>query len=185
MSEFSGKAADAVREASAYVAALLRALDSRDPYQVLAGTPDLLQRTVDGLSPAQDGTPETSGKWSVRQVVQHLADSELVASFRFRMILAHDAPALPGYDQDLWAERLRYQSSDVATALHDFRVLRNANLRLLRRATPEDLLRVMRHSERGDEALGQLLAMHAGHDLVHVAQIRRIRDAIGAPGDAA
>lgn len=97
------------------------------------------------------------------------------------MVIAHDAPELPGYDQDLWAERLRYQESDLATALDELTMLRNANLRLFRRATPEDLRRVMRHAERGEESLGHLIRLYAGHDLVHLAQIRRIRQAIGAP----
>jgi hypothetical protein len=117
-------------------------------------------------------------------VVQHLADSELVGAFRFRMVLAHEAPALPGYDQDLWAQRLSYHDSDVATALQEFSTLRQANLRLLRRATPEDLRRVMRHSERGEEPLGHMIKLYAAHDLVHLRQIARIRQAIGAPAAA-
>ena len=67
------------------------------------------------------------------------------------------------------------------TALGDFTTLRQANLRLFRRATPADLERVMHHVERGDESLGQTIPLYAGHDLVHLAQIRRIRAAIGAP----
>lgn len=82
------------------------------------------------------------------------------------------------------AERLRYQDSDIATALEEITILRRANLRLLRRATPGDLQRVMRHSERGEESLDLLVKLCAGHDLVHLAQIRRIRQAIGAPAAA-
>ncbi|HEV8268690.1 MAG TPA: DinB family protein, partial [Thermoanaerobaculia bacterium] len=157
------------------------ALGTRDPFEVLEGTPEAVADAVAGLSEVMEGTREDEGKWSVRHVVQHLADSELVGAFRFRMILAHDAPELPGYDQDLWATRLRYEESDVATALADFTTLRRANLRLLRRATPEDLSRVMHHAERGDESLAETIPLYAGHDLVHLAQIRRIRQAIGEP----
>ena len=181
MSDLSYSAANAKEQAKAYVASILKALGSRDPYEVLAGTPGALRRAVAGLTREQDGTRERAGKWSVRHVVQHLADSELIGAFRFRMILAHDAPELPGYDQDLWANRLGYENGDVATALDDFATLRSANLRLLRRATPADLARVMRHAERGDESLGETIPLYAGHDLVHLAQIARIRAAIGAP----
>jgi hypothetical protein len=182
MSDLTNSTSNAAAEAEAYVASLVRALGSRDPFDVLAATPGEFRRAVAGLTPEQEATPERPGKWSVRQVVQHLADSDLVTGFRFRMVLAHDAPALPGYEQDLWAERLHYQEADIATALQDLTVLRQANLRLLRRATPEDLQRVGLHSERGEESLSKLIILYAGHDLVHLAQIRRIRQAIGAPG---
>jgi hypothetical protein len=179
MSELDYRPSDA-EALKAYINALLQALGSRDPMEVLAETPAALQRAVAGLTPEQDGTPERPGKWSVRQVVQHLADSELVGGFRFRMVLAHDAPELPGYDQDLWAQRLRYQDNDIADALQDFAYLRRINLRLLRRATPDDLRRVMRHAERGDEPLGQMIRLYAGHDLVHLKQIERIRRTVEA-----
>jgi len=180
MSTLTNNASNAAAQAQAYVAMILQALGSRDPLEVLAETPATLRQAVKGLMPQQEAAREMPGKWSVRQVVQHLVDSELVGGFRYRMVLAHDAPELPGFDQDLWAERLGYQDIDLATALDEFTMLRQANLRLLRRATPEDLQRVMRHSERGDEPLGQMIRMYAGHDLVHLAQIRRIREAIRA-----
>ncbi len=180
MSILSNRFENAAAEAVEYVAMLRDALGSRDPLEVLESTPAAVGRAVIGLSVEQEATPEAPGKWSVRQVVQHLADSELVGGFRFRMVLAHEAPELPGYDQDLWAERLGYRDADIPTTLNDFAVLRRANLRLLHRASPEDLRRVMRHRERGDEPLGQMIWMYAGHDLVHLAQIDRIRRAVGA-----
>jgi hypothetical protein len=179
MSELSYSAANAADQAEAYVASILRALGGRDPLEVLAETPGALRQAVAGLTPEQEAAPERPGKWSVRQVVQHLADSDLVGAFRFRMVIAHEAPELPGYDQDLWAQRLGYEDIDLATSLQDFTTLRNLNLRLLRRATPEDLRRVMRHAERGDEPLSRMVALYAGHDLTHLAQIRRIRQALG------
>jgi uncharacterized damage-inducible protein DinB len=180
MSELAYSSSNAVAQADAYVAAILQALGSRDPFEVLAEMPEALRQAVAGLTPEQDATPERPGKWSVRQVVNHLADSDRVGAFRFRMVLAHDAPELPGYDQDLWAERLRYQEIDLSAALEDFTQVRLANLRLLRRATLEDMQRVMRHAERGDEPLHYMIRLYAGHDLVHLRQIARIRQAIGA-----
>ena len=180
MSELVYRASDATAQADAYVAAILQALGSRDPFEVLAEMPAALRDAVAGLTSEQEATPERPGKWSVRQVVQHLADSELVGAFRFRMVLAHDAPELPGYDQDLWAERLGYQDIDLATSLQDFSTFRLLNLRLLRRAKPEDMKRVMRHAERGDEPLDHMIKLYAGHDIVHLRQIARIRQTIGA-----
>ncbi|MBK6780852.1 MAG: DinB family protein [Gemmatimonadetes bacterium] len=97
-----------------------------------------------------------------------------MGGFRFRMVLAHDRPAVPGYDQDRWAERLRYQDNDPATSIADFTALRRMNLVLLERATPADLARVAIHAERGEESLAHMLRMYAGHDLVHRRQIKRV-----------
>lgn len=180
MSKVSGLYADAAAQAPAYVASLLAHLEDRDPFEVLAETPGVLGNLTAGLSEAQECAPEAPGKWSVRQVVAHLADSELVGGFRFRMVLAHDAPELPGYDQDRWAERLHYQETPAAVALEDFTLLRASTLRLLRRATPEDFkTRVMRHAERGDESLEKMVRLYASHDLVHRKQIERIRRVVG------
>lgn len=178
MSQFAYQPSDTAALQS-YIAALLEILGSRDPWEVLAETPAALREATAGLTPEQEATPERPRKWSIRHVAQHLADSELVGAFRFRMVLAHDAPELPGYDQDLWADRLGYQDVDVATALEQFSYLRRLNLQLLRRAAPEDMKRVMRHAERGDEPLSQMIKLYAGHDLVHLRQIARIRQAIG------
>lgn len=180
MSDLGYRASSAVGQAEVYVAALFSALGSRDPAEVLREMPAVLRSAVSGLSAAELSSPERPAKWSVRQVAQHLADSELVGAFRYRMMLAHDQPILPGYDQDLWAERLRYEESDLETALADFATLRRANLRLLERATPEERRRVMRHAERGDESVERMMRLTAGHDVVHLRQIARIRAAIGA-----
>jgi hypothetical protein len=164
----------------AYVASLFAALGSRDPIEVMREGPSSFKAAIGGMTTAQLATPERAGKWSVLQVIQHLADAELVGGFRFRMVLAHDRPELPGYDQDLWAERLRYSESNIETALEEFSTLRRSNVRLLERATSSDRQRTMSHSERGDESLDKLIHMYAGHDLVHLRQIARIRAAIGA-----
>jgi hypothetical protein len=134
---------------------------------------------VAGAPAALLSTPEKPGKWSMLQVVQHLADAELVGAFRYRMILAHDRPELQGYDQDRWAEALGYAGSDLGEALDQLTVLRRANLRLLERATPAERRRVGIHAERGEESVDHLLRMYAGHDLVHLRQLARIAAAVG------
>jgi hypothetical protein len=115
----------------------------------------------------------------MRQVVRHLADSEIVWGWRLRQVLAQDRPPLTGYDQDAWAERLRYADADIDEALEEFAVLRRGHLRLLTRATADDLRRVGVHSERGEESVGHMLRMYAGHDLLHLRQLARIRETLG------
>jgi hypothetical protein len=94
------------------------------------------------------------------------------------LILAHDRPAITGFDQDLWAERLDYANADPNESLETFAVLRRDNLRLIDRATPADLERVGVHAERGEESAGYLIRLYAGHDLMHLVQIDRIRSAV-------
>ena len=117
---------------------------------------------------------EAPGNWSVIQVVQHLADSDLVAGYRVRMVVAENSPPLPGYDQDGWAREFHYDQVPLAAAMDQLRSLRNANLGLWSRLTPDQLQRVGIHSERGPESAGHILRLMGAHDLVHRRQIDRI-----------
>jgi hypothetical protein len=159
----------------AYVATLFDALGKQDPVAVMRGTATALGHATRGLSAEQLSVREAPGKWSIRMVVRHLADAELVGGFRFRMVLAEDGPTLPGYDQDAWANKLHYDSADLDMSLAIFAALRTANLTLLERATPADLQRYMVHSERGNESLEFMIRIYGGHDLIHLRQIARIR----------
>ena len=178
MSIFTNPAWRSIEQARAYTAAVLDLLGSKDPITVLGSTPNDLHKVVVGLTEHELSRPEASGKWSIRQVVRHLADSDLVWGYRLRMVLAHDRPTLTGYDQDRWAERLRYDQAPVDIALEEFRVLRRSNLRLVADASADDLERVGLHSERGEESLSHMIRLYAGHDLLHLAQLTRIRKAL-------
>ena len=178
MSVFTNSATGAGEHAAAYTNAVLELLGDREPAAVLRETPSALQRAVEGLSPRQLREPESAGKWSIGQILQHLADSDLVWAWRVRLILAQDRPQLTGYDQDLWAERLHYDKADPAETLELFTVVRRANLRLVATASPADLKRAGVHVERGEESLEHLIRLYAGHDLLHLRQIERVRRAV-------
>jgi uncharacterized damage-inducible protein DinB len=178
MSVFTNPANGAPGNAAAYVAAILDLLGPREPIAVLRETPAALERAIAGASAQTLRTPERPGKWSIGQVLRHLADSDLVWGWRSRLILAQDRPPLTGYDQDQWADRLGYADADPGESLVLFQTLRGATLRLIERATPQDLARVGVHSERGEESLEHLLKLYAGHDLLHLNQIARIRAAV-------
>ncbi len=179
MSVFSNRSIDPPQERAKYPAAVLALVGGREPISVLRETPMAAGKAVEGLSAAKLRQPEAPGKWSIAQVLQHLADSDLVWGWRMRLILAQDRPTLTGYDQDLWADHLHYADADPAQALDTLRVLRRGNLALVERATPEDLRRVGVHAERGEESAGYLIGLYAGHDLLHLRQLDRIRKAIG------
>ena len=178
MSVFSNSASSTPEEIAGYVQALLGLLGDADPVSVLRQTPAALEQFMDTVPAASVTHPEAPGKWSIRDVVQHLADSELVGGFRVRMVLAHDRPDLTGYDQDLWANRLRYREVDAHDALEQFIVLRRANLRLWQNLSADDLRRVGLHRERGEESLGHMRTLYAAHDLLHLRQVERIRRAL-------
>jgi len=179
MSEFTNSPTSSPEEIQAYVQATVGLLGDSDPIRTLRETPGELRRLTEGRSPEVLSAPEAPGKWSVREVVAHLADSELVWAFRLRMVLAHDRPHLAGYDQDAWARRLGYSEAPLGRALETLSVVRAGNLALLERATPEDMQRVSLHEERGEESLEHMIRLYAGHDLVHLGQVARILAAVG------
>jgi hypothetical protein len=171
---FSNPAGNASAAASGYVRALLDLLGSRDPLEVLGELLPWLMDRIGGLTESTLRQPESPGKWSVIEVIQHLADSELVAGFRTRMALTEDRPALQGYDQDRWAGEFHYRDVPLALAMEQLRGLRTSNLHLWRQLTPQQLERVGLHSERGPESVGHILRLMGAHDLVHRRQIDRI-----------
>jgi uncharacterized damage-inducible protein DinB len=178
MSVFSNTAQDSPADRAQYAQAVLALLGTRKPVDVLRATPGVAARAMATLTPEQLKTPEMPGKWSVAQVLRHLADTDVVWGWRMRLILAQDRPAITGFDQDLWAHCLDYANADANESLEVFAVLRRDNLRLIDRATPADLERVGVHAERGEESAGYLVKLYAGHDLMHLAQIERIKKAV-------
>jgi hypothetical protein len=178
MSILTGSSTSAVAQAGTYTSALLELLGNRDPLEVLRSTPATISVVVSGLTTAQIETPERPGKWSIRHVVQHLGDAEMVVGVRLRLVLAEERPPLIAYDQDVWVERLRYQEVPFADALEQFSQVRRVNMRLWTGLTQADQARVGLHSERGEESLGFMRNIHAGHDLAHLRQLTRIREAV-------
>lgn len=178
MSVFTNRFARSPDEADSYVRALHDLVGDRDPMEVLRDTPGHLRSAVEELSEEALAAPEAPGKWSIRHVVRHLTDSEIVWAYRLRMVMAQDRPPLTGYDQDAWAERLGYDETSMEETLEELEVLRGGNLRLLERASEEDLDRVGVHGERGEETLRDMIPLYAGHDLVHLRQIERIRSTV-------
>jgi uncharacterized damage-inducible protein DinB len=180
MSVFTNPASGAPEHREQYSTALLELLGDREPMAILRSTTAWCDEATADLTAAQLRDPERAGKWSIVAVLQHLADSELVWGYRLRKVLAEDRPELTGYDQDRWAERMGYAHASRDAALGVFRVLRDANLRLLEAAEDPDLDRVGVHAERGEESVRHMMRLYAGHDLVHRNQITRIRQVVGS-----
>jgi hypothetical protein len=175
MSIFTNAAARSAEESGDYTRAVIGLLEGREPVEVLRATAGTVRRLVEQTPAALLGIPESKGKWSIRMVAQHLADAELVWGWRLRMVLAHERPPITGYDQDAWATRLRYDEIEIEDALGDFERLRASNLRLLSRMSGADRDRVGVHAERGEESIAHMMRLYAGHDILHIRQIERIR----------
>ena len=178
MTSFANPAADAQAGAAAYVASLLHMLGDRDPLAVMEEQPGVIARLGAGVPEALLRRPEAPGKWSMMELLQHLADTEIVYGYRVRTTLATPGAPLQGYDQDVWARELRYRDGNFEDAMDQLRVLRRINLRLLRSLSDQELDRFGMHSERGPESVRQVIRLIGGHDLVHRRQLERIKSAV-------
>ncbi len=157
---------------AAYRRRVLGYLGQRDPLRVLARTPAGLDALLDGRSRAALARRPAPGKWSVLEIVAHLADAELVFSFRVRTMLGTPGARLDAFDQDRWAMVCGYHASDARRSRAVFRALRDSNLALLRRV-PRARWRsiVARHDLRGRQSLADFVRLEAAHDLNHLRQI--------------
>jgi hypothetical protein len=176
---FANPAGNAAAAAKTYVRALLDLLGDEDPLEIAAVQLAWLGRRTAGVDDAALRRAEAPGKWSVIQVIQHLADTEVVYAWRTRQILSEDRPPIQGYDQDAWARTLHYADATLDVALGQLRGVRTANLRLWRALSPDERARVGLHSERGPESIDLLLRLMGAHDLVHRRQIDRALAAAG------
>jgi hypothetical protein len=157
-----------------YAESLYGLLGSRDALEVQEELVGWLATRTAGLDDATVRRPEARGKWSVIEVVQHLADTELAYGYRIRMILTHEQWPMELFDREGWARELHYADGSLAGALDQLRALRAANLRLYRSLSATQLARVGMHAERGPESVATCIRLLAGHDLAHRRQIDRI-----------
>lgn len=154
-------------------------VEGKDPIAMQREALDTLAGLIEGAVPARLKRCPAPGKWSVLQIMAHLAEDELASSWRYRQMLEHDCPELIGFDQDLWAQLGDYSSWEPADALAMFRLLRQANLRMFACLTPQQWERYGTHTERGRVTVRELCRHMAAHDVNHIEQIRKI---LGPPG---
>jgi len=137
--------------------------------------PTLLREAVFGLNPADLNRRPPGSDWSIRDVILHLADGELVAAVQFRLVIAEDDPTLPGFDQETWKRRLHYLWRDPEFAIGLFQQVRYANGELLQQCDSTAWARAGVHPGRGQMTLAQLLEFHAAHAEEHASQIGSMR----------
>jgi hypothetical protein len=138
--------------------------------------PELLAVVLTGAFGDEEDFVPAPGKWSVRQIVAHLADSELVGAHRFRAVLAEDCPTLTAFDQQAWTRNLDYAQRKPKQSLESFRRLRAENHDLLKNLPESAWARTGNHTENGPVTLLQLVEGYAAHAESHARQLQGIRE---------
>ncbi len=149
-----------------------RQLGSRDPLKVVATTARHLEQLSVAIGPLRIEEAPAPGKWSPRETLCHLADCELVFSYRIRQALAEDHHVIQPFDQERFAQN--YDGYDAQAAMMTFACVRQWNLMLLRSVLPGVLNKPITHPERGEMNFAELIETIAGHDLNHLVQLEAI-----------
>lgn len=142
--------------------------------------PELLAALLTGAAGREFDFAPAPGKWSIRQIMAHLVDSEMMGASRFRQTIAEDNPTLSAWNQDAWAERLDYARRKPSDCMETFRRVRRENFELLEGTPPEAFARTCVHPKRGSMTLAELLQLYTEHAEKHAAQIKALRDAYRA-----
>jgi hypothetical protein len=142
--------------------------------------PEVAAGALTGVSGDEEDFVVAAGKWSIRQIAAHLADSEMVGAHRMRQVIAEDNPTLIAFDQDAWTKNLDYSRRKSEESLETFRRIRTENYKLLKGVPDSAWERTGNHTENGPMTLRRLLEGYAGHAESHARQLEEIRTAFRA-----
>lgn len=161
-------------DTTAYLTRIRDYAQGKDPLELPKQTPTVLAELVANVSEEQIPRRPGKHKWSVGEILAHLAEDEIATAWRYRQMVEHRGLQLAGFDQDLWARVGDYASREPQESLALFRWLRNANLQFRQQITPEQQECFAIHAERGRITIRDLVVHMAGHDANHIEQVRRI-----------
>lgn len=158
----------------AYKKRILGYVKGRNPLELQAQMPGILESLITSVHPERLLMNPSPGKWSVTEIVAHLADDELVGAYRIRTILSNPGTDIQAFDQAEWAVRGKYAEIPIADSLALYKRLRQANLQLFGLLKPEQWDYYGIHAERGMESIRDIALYYAGHDINHLMQIEEI-----------
>lgn len=164
-----------------YIARIHGKIAGKNPLRVQSATAKKLAGLLNGKTPVKLRKRPAPDKWSVAEILAHLADAEIVTSWRIRSILGSPGTSIQAFDQDAWAAAGQYAKRDAHKSLEQFRILREGNLALFKSLTPEQWKHSGTHAERGQESIEIILLRIAGHDLNHLEQVESILNRTGKP----
>jgi DinB superfamily len=167
--------------AQEYLKRLNGYLGNQDPLKVQQTTPQKITGLIRGVPKKKLMRRPAPGKWSIAEIIAHLADDELVGAYRMRKILEKPGTPIDAFDQDKWAETGKYAKRDSKKSLELFRAIREANLALLKHLDSAQWDFYGMHSERGEEGIRTMARHFACHDINHLKQIEAI---LGKGGDS-
>jgi len=157
-----------------YTQRMLKNSEGKDPLKIQRASAGKLASLVRGKSKKQLTRRPAPDKWSVAEILAHLADAEIVVAWRLRQVLCSNGANLQPFDQNVWASTLDYAHRDPKQSLEMYRVLREGNLALLKRIPASLWDNYGMHQERGQESVSHITRMLAGHDINHIGQVERI-----------
>ncbi len=157
-----------------YSKRILSYIQGQNPLHVQQSTSKKLERLIRPLTRHQMHKRPAPGKWSIAEILAHLAETELVGGYRIRMILSANGTRIQAFDQNAWARNSNYARQDPRKSLRTFGVLRESNLALLKSLPKKKWSYYGIHAERGKESVARIVQMFAGHDINHLEQIVRI-----------
>ncbi|MGB9084570.1 MAG: DinB family protein [Terriglobales bacterium] len=163
--------------AQQYTRRILSNALGQDPIKIQSKTNRKLGRLIKGVPTAKLRKRPAPEKWSVAEILAHLADVEIVIGWRMRSILGDPGTHVQAYDQNAWVTAGHYEKRDPHKTIELHRVVREANLALVKSISPAQWKHFGQHAERGQESIEHIVRMVAGHDINHVLQIERILEA--------
>ena len=145
--------------------------DHMSVLKATSGTLAELAKKATGEKLTQRPAPD---KWSIAEILAHLAESEIVLAYRLRLVLSASGTTIQAFDQNVWHDNAGYLNQDAVAAMKLFEATRASNIALLKSITKEQWNNYGMHQERGKETVTRIVEMFAGHDVNHTMQIEGI-----------
>ncbi|MBV9500849.1 MAG: DinB family protein [Acidobacteriaceae bacterium] len=161
-----------------YKARIAAFVEGKDPIAVQRESPKALARLIENIPTEKLKQPPAPGRWSIAGILAHMAEAEVASSWRYRQMIENSGATLSSFDQNEWARLGDYDCWEPRNALDMFRLLREANLRLFDKLTPDDWQRFGTHVERGRMTVRDLVSQMAGHDLNHMDQVQKTAEGL-------
>ena len=157
-----------------YTARIIGYVGKNNPLAILSSTPKKIRRLVSKSKKKALYKKPSPKKWSVAEIIAHLAETELVMAWRYRSSAEKNKVMIQPFEQDDWAKNSRYHKSDIDEMLTVLSVVRKANLKFLTNLPNKKLKNFGMHQERGKETISHMIRLEAGHDINHLKQIKSI-----------